>query len=106
MDMRIRSDEKNLLKRCLKGDCKAFEIIVERYQGLICAVTYSGIANVQHSEELAQQTFLNAWSKLSQLNDLSKFHPWLCSIARNHVNSSKREKMGYFAESQTYGKCK
>ena len=33
------------------------------------------------------QTFINAWNKLSQLRDLSKFRPWLCAIARNHVKS-------------------
>ena len=28
---------------------------------------------------------MNAWNKLSQLKDLSKFRPWLCSIARNNI---------------------
>ena len=79
------ANEVILLKKCLKGDSRAFEVIVSRYQELICAITYSGIADVQRSEELAHQTFIYAWNKLSQLKDLSKFRPWLCSIARNNI---------------------
>jgi len=79
------ANEVILLKKCLKGDSKAFEVIVSKYQELICAITYSGIADVQRSEELAHQTFINAWNKLSHLKDLSKFRPWLCSIARNNI---------------------
>ena len=46
MDMRTRSDENKLLKRCLKGDSKAFEVIVGRYQELVCAVTIKGTVKV------------------------------------------------------------
>ncbi|MBW8017034.1 MAG: sigma-70 family RNA polymerase sigma factor [Planctomycetes bacterium] len=84
--------EIDLLNKCLKGDAKAFGVIVSNYQELVCAITYSGVADINSSEELAHQTFINAWNKLSQLNDLSKFRPWLCSIARNLVKSSIRTK--------------
>jgi RNA polymerase sigma factor (sigma-70 family) len=90
--MRKRANEVKLLKKCLKGDPKAFEVIVAKYQELVCAITYSGIVDVQQSEELAHQTFINAWNRLSQLRDLSKFRPWLCSIARNHVKSFKKKR--------------
>jgi RNA polymerase sigma factor (sigma-70 family) len=90
--MRTRMNEVKLLKKCLQGDSLAFEGIVAKYQGLVCAITYGGIADTQRSEELAHQTFINAWNKLAQLNDLSKFRPWLCSIARNHVKSFIRNK--------------
>ena len=90
--MRAKANEVKLLKRCLEGDPKAFEVIVANYQELVCAITYSGVADIHRSEELAHQTFINAWKKLSQLRDLSKFRPWLCTIARNHVKSFIREK--------------
>jgi len=87
--------EVKLLKKCLKGSSQAFEVIVEKYQELICAITFSGTADVQQSEELAHQTFVNAWKNLSQLKDLSKFRPWLCAIARNNIrdfiNKSQRD---------------
>lgn len=75
------------LRMCLKGDPRAFEVIVSKYQELICAITFSGTADVQQSEELAHQTFINAWKNLSQLKDLSRFRPWLCTIARNNIRN-------------------
>jgi RNA polymerase sigma factor (sigma-70 family) len=85
--MKTRANEVTLLKKCLKGDPKAFEVIVAKYQELVCAITYSGIADVQQSEELAHQTFINAWKNLSQLKNLSRFRPWLCTIARNNIRN-------------------
>jgi len=60
-------------------------VIVAEYQDLVCAITFSGTADVQQSEELAHQTFINAWANLSQLKDLARFRPWLCTIARNKI---------------------
>lgn len=90
--MTATAKEIELLSKCLKGDTKAFEVIVSNYQELVCAITYSGVPDLHRSEELAQQAFINAWSKLSQLKDLSKFRPWLCTIARNLVISFIRTK--------------
>jgi RNA polymerase sigma factor (sigma-70 family) len=85
--MTTMAREIKLLKKCLKGNTQAFEVIVTKYQELICAITFSGTADVQQSEELAHQTFINAWKNLSQLKDLSRFRPWLCSIARNNIRN-------------------
>ena len=88
LKMRRTSREVRLLKKCLRGDPQAFEVIVAKYQELVCAITFSGTADVQQSEELAHQTFINAWKNLSQLNDLARFRPWLCTIARNNIRDS------------------
>ncbi|MBN2588987.1 MAG: sigma-70 family RNA polymerase sigma factor [Sedimentisphaerales bacterium] len=82
-----KTKETKLLQQCLNGKLQAFEAIVTNYQDLVCAITYSGTADLQQSEELAHQTFINAWKNLSQLKDLSKFSPWLCSIARNNIRN-------------------
>jgi len=85
--MGTTAKEVQLLKKCLKGNSQAFEGIVAKYQELICAITFSGVTDVQQSEELAHQTFINAWNKLPQLKDLAKFRPWLCTIARNNIRN-------------------
>jgi RNA polymerase sigma factor (sigma-70 family) len=79
------SQEIKLLRASLQGDTAAFEQIVLRYQAMVCAITYSATGRVETSEELAQETFLRAWQKLIQLQDLNKFRSWLCSIARNLI---------------------
>ncbi|MCH7918658.1 MAG: sigma-70 family RNA polymerase sigma factor [Planctomycetes bacterium] len=84
--------EKKLLQAALTGDRQAFEKIVEKYQGMICAMTLCGTGRLDVSEDLAQETFLNAWKNLPQLRDLRKFRSWLCSIARNALQNYYRQK--------------
>lgn len=83
-------NEINTLKACVAGDTTAFEVIVHRYQSLVCAITFSAVGQVEKSEELAQQTFINAWRNLNQLNDFSKFKAWLVSITRNVIRTFYR----------------
>ncbi|MCK5000822.1 MAG: sigma-70 family RNA polymerase sigma factor, partial [Anaerohalosphaera sp.] len=88
-------NEIDLLAMSVEGNCAAFELVVTKYQSLVCAITYNATGNVEKSEELAQETFVKAWKNLTSLNDLAKFKAWLCSIARSTVQayfrSSKRD---------------
>ncbi|MCH8219185.1 MAG: sigma-70 family RNA polymerase sigma factor, partial [Planctomycetes bacterium] len=80
------------LRACLKGNEKAFEHIVQHYQPLVCAITYSRTGNRADSEELAQEVFIKAWRNLHQLEDLAKFHSWLCRIAQTTVQNWYRSR--------------
>ena len=80
-----------LVQRSRNGDRDAFGRIVERYQSLICALTYSACGNLQASEDLEQVTFITAWCELRKLQEPSKLKSWLCGIARNVTNSSFRQ---------------
>ncbi|MCX5643287.1 MAG: sigma-70 family RNA polymerase sigma factor [Phycisphaerae bacterium] len=81
-----------LLRASLNGSPKAFGVLVDRYQSLICAITYSATGSVERSEELAQEAFLRAWKSLGQLQDMSKFRVWLCRIARSTVQNWFRDR--------------
>src|SRR2546423_1400039 len=76
-------EDSMLVAECQKGDPAAFEVLVRRYQSLICALMYCRCGNVALSEDLAQETFLAAWKSLATLRDAARFKPWLCQIARN-----------------------
>ena len=89
-----------LLKASRNGDAAAFEQIVNRYQALVCAITFSGTGRVDVSEELAQETFLSAWKNLRQLKELGDFRAWLCTIARNMLNNYYRKKKPVPLESE------
>ena len=83
--------DSQLVQACMQGDSSAFEILVRKYQSLICGITFSGTNNIDHSEELAQETFLKAWKNLASLKDVDRFRPWLCTIARNLVRNYHRQ---------------
>lgn len=75
--MNGRTSESELLQASAAGDKEAFGQVVQRYQALICALTYSATGDVSRSEELAQETFIRAWRKLQQLESPEKFRAWL-----------------------------
>lgn len=93
------NEDTKLVQACRSGDVRAFEVIVSRYQALVCAITYSAVGQRDISEELAQETFIQAWRKLDQLKEPGKFRSWLCSIARsivcNHIRAQKRSPVVY-----------
>lgn len=79
------TSETELLQASIAGSTEAFGVIIERYQSLICGITYSATGDFTKSQDLAQETFIRAWKGLSRLKDLSNFRAWLCTIARNMV---------------------
>jgi RNA polymerase sigma factor (sigma-70 family) len=81
-------NDARLVELSRDGDRDAFGRIVERYQSLICSLTYSACGNLQSSEDLAQVTFITAWCQLKTLREPSKLKSWLCRIARNLMNNS------------------
>lgn len=83
-------DDARLVELSRDGNREAFGRIVERYQSLVCALTYSASGSLQASEELAQVTFITAWCQLKSLREPGKLKSWLCRIARNVATDSFR----------------
>ena len=83
-----------MLQQCLGGNPQAFEALVGKYQSLVCAVTYSATGKADVSEDLAQETFIQAWKNLGQLQEPAKFRSWLLSIAKrcilNHYRKTRQ----------------
>jgi RNA polymerase sigma factor (sigma-70 family) len=94
MSNTVSTSDAHLLELCLDGDQSAFGHVVARYQSLICSITYSVCGDLGRSEDLAQETFVTAWRKLTDLQDLAKFKPWISAIARNLAKGTQRKKSG------------
>jgi len=87
----LESNDADLVAKSLEGSRAAFHQIVERYQTLICSVAYSATGNLSLSEDVAQETFITAWSSLRSLREPDKLRGWLCGIVRNRIQRSLRE---------------
>lgn len=85
------SDTK-LIEASRSGDVQAFGRIVERYERLVCAVSFSATGDRALSEDVAQETFLNAWRGLGELRETTKLRAWLCGIARNLGHKALRRR--------------
>jgi RNA polymerase sigma factor (sigma-70 family) len=80
-----------LVGESLSGNRDAFGQIVARYQSLVCSLAFSATGSLSQSEDLAQETFVTAWKKLSELREPEKLRAWLCGIARNLINNFLRK---------------
>lgn len=90
--MRAEAGDQALVEAALRGDREAFGGIVEKYQGLVCAIAYSATRDFSLSEDLAQETFLHAWRQLATLRDASRLGAWLCAMARNLAATACRKR--------------
>lgn len=85
------SSDEFLVTAALGGDRDAFGEIVSRYQSLLCSLAYSAVGDFNHSEDIAQEAFVEAWGKLDTLRDPEKLKAWLCGILRFKVSRFHRK---------------
>jgi RNA polymerase sigma factor (sigma-70 family) len=84
-----RSDTE-LLEASRRGEREAFGALIERYQRVVCAVSYSRTGDRALSEDVAQDTFIAAWRQLDRLREPRRLRSWLCGIARNLARKARR----------------
>ena len=75
-----------IVQAAKKGDRQAFEALVEKYKNPVYAVILPKVKNSHQAEDLAQETFVQAYKSLSSMKDSEKVGFWLCGIARNITN--------------------
>jgi len=84
-------NDASLVMYSLGGDRDAFCQIVTRYQNLLCSLAYSLLGDIKHSEDMAQEVFVEAWKKLDTLQDPEKLKAWMCGILRFKVSHFRRK---------------
>ncbi|MYB64993.1 sigma-70 family RNA polymerase sigma factor, partial [Candidatus Poribacteria bacterium] len=70
----------------------AFSELVYKYQKSVHALAWRKIGDFQIAEEIAQDTFLQAYEKLATLKNPTQFAGWLYVIAANLCTDWKRKK--------------
>lgn len=80
-----------LVARSIAGDAEAFTEIVREHQSLICSMAYSATGSIRGSEDISQEVFVTAWSRLKELRDPGKLRHWLSGIARNLISNARRK---------------
>jgi len=76
-------DEAKLIRECQRGQAEAGVELVDRYWKRVFAFAYRLTLNRADAEDIAQETFLRAFSKLSEFNPEGQFKAWLLRIATN-----------------------
>ena len=70
-----------LIRRILSGDDGAFSTLVQKHQKGVHALVWRKVSDFHYAEEITQDTFLQAYKKLSTLKNPNQFAGWLYVIA-------------------------
>ncbi|NLI74848.1 MAG: sigma-70 family RNA polymerase sigma factor [Candidatus Riflebacteria bacterium] len=73
----------DLIGRILAGESGLFGLLVGKYERLVFSFLLPQVRNLQEVEDLAQETFLRAYSHLAGFDTGRKFSTWIVAIARN-----------------------
>jgi len=78
--------DQSLVLRVQKGDKRAFDLLVARYQHRIISVITRYVHDWADAQDVAQDTFIRAYRALGNFRGDSQFYTWLYKIA---VNTAK-----------------
>ena len=95
------SDENQLIAKSKRGDVESFNMLVLRYQDYIYSIAYRIIGEADGAADVAQDTFLTAYRKLTSFRG-GNFKAWLARIATNacydELRKQKRRPQDYLEE--------
>ena len=80
------------MDRVLAGDRDAFAVLVERHGSRIHAAILRMVGDPEAANDLAQETFLKAFSALASFRKGAAFSTWLYAIALNQVRTEYRRR--------------
>ena len=87
-----QASESALVKQAQKGDRKAFNALIEKYNKAIFNFIYRNINDSSRAEELAQKVFVRCYLNIKRYNQRYKFTTWLYTIAVNLCKNELRDK--------------
>jgi RNA polymerase sigma-70 factor (ECF subfamily) len=85
--MTTEQPDELLVERAKRGDTRAFEMLVIKYQRRIERLIARMVRDVDLVQDIAQESFIRAYRALPQFRGDSAFYTWLYRIA---VNTAKK----------------
>lgn len=86
--------DRALVERVQKGDTRAFDLLVRKYQHKIVGLISRYVADRSECEDVAQEAFVRAWRAIGSFRGESAFYTWMYKIAvntaKNHLVAMRR----------------
>ena len=81
--MTASDTDQQLVQRAQRGDLRAFDLLVLKYQGRIAALISRYVSDAGEVEDVTQEAFIKAYRALGKFRGDSAFYTWLYRIAAN-----------------------
>ena len=81
--MKASDTDQQLVQRAQRGDLRAFDLLVLKYQGRIAALISRYVSDAGEVEDVTQEAFIKAYRALRKFRGDSAFYTWLYRIAAN-----------------------
>ncbi len=87
----VEVTERDLVRRAQDGSVEAFGRIVERYEARVLALLRFRLRPDVDAEDVAQEAFLRAWTRLDTFDSTRPLAPWLLTIATRVAVAQNRK---------------
>ncbi len=93
MIQRTEIDNNELIEMVKKGNKQAFCQLVKKYYSTVIYFLLGHGVSRSDAEDVSQEAFINAFTKIDQYKSSGSFVGWLLRIARNqHIDKLRKEK--------------
>ena len=82
-DMRDMENDINIINLVKKGDSRAFDILVVKYQDRLIYSVYKFCKDLELSQDITQEAFVKAFRNIDKFRGESSFYTWIYRIAIN-----------------------
>lgn len=84
--------EERLIKESLSGNAESFGDLVRHYERFVFNIAFSYMTNYDDAFDVAQDSFVKAWQRLSSFKGVSAFSTWLYRITVNTAKDALSER--------------
>src|SRR5580765_4885335 len=87
-------EEQDWIRQSRNGDPEAIGPLRARYERMIHSLTFRMTGSLADAEDLAQETFIQAFRRLESCRSDAKFSSWLYQIAINTCLNWRKSRTG------------
>jgi RNA polymerase sigma-70 factor, ECF subfamily len=83
---------KQLIRDCIRGDERAFRVLVEQYADFAFASAFKILGSEEDAKDVVQESFISVWKNLRGFHLEKNFSNWLYRIIVNHCYDRLRRR--------------
>ncbi len=90
----MKKEELELIQKAQKGNTRAFDELVRIHDRRVLQIGFNMLGNMQDAQDVYQEAFIKAYTKISSFRFESEFSTWLNKITMNMaVNRYRQRKL-------------